>query len=86
MKDLLNKITKNFIINEGKGPTFQTWIQSLSENLESLSPRTRMDERRIELMRHQLKELKRSTQRMHNEMVRLQEEISFLQEQKNEQL
>ena len=40
MKDLLNKITKNFLINEGKAPPFQVWIQSLQDNLNSLRPKT----------------------------------------------
>ena len=55
MNQLLNKITKNFILNEGKSPTFSVWIQSLQDNLNSLRPKTTSDKRRVELMKHQLK-------------------------------
>jgi hypothetical protein len=53
MNQLLNKITKNFILNEGKSPTFSVWIQSLQDNLNSLRPKTTSDKRRVELMKHQ---------------------------------
>ena len=82
MKDLLNKITKNFLLNEGKAPPFQVWIQSLQDNLSSLRPNTVADKRRIDLMKHQLTELRRTTRRMNEQIKKLEEEIVFLQEEK----
>ena len=82
MKDLLNKITKNFLLNEGKAPPFQVWIQSLQDNLSSLRPNTLADKRRIDLMKHQLTELRRVTRRMDEQIKKLEEEIVFLQEEK----
>jgi len=84
MKDLLNKITKNFLINEGEAPPFHVWIQSLQDNLNSLRPKTVTDKRRIDLMKHQLTELRRITRRMDEQIKKLEEEINFLQESKNE--
>ena len=84
MKDLLNKITKNFLINEGNAPPFQVWIQSLQDNLSSLRPKTVRDKRRIDLMKHQLTELRRITRRMDEQIKKLEEEVNFLQENKNE--
>jgi chromosome segregation ATPase len=84
MNQLLNKITKNFILNEGKSPTFSVWIQSLQDNLNSLRPKTTSDKRRVELMKHQLTELRRITRRMDEQIKKLEEEVNFLQENKNE--
>ena len=82
MKDLLNKITKDFLLSEGKAPPFQVWIQSLQDNLSSLRPNTLADKRRIDLMKHQLTELRRVTRRMDEQIKKLEEEIVFLQEEK----
>ena len=81
----LDKLTKNFILNEGKGPTIRTWIQALAENINSLKPSTVSDKRRVELMKHQLTELKRTSRRMTEEIRSLQEELKFLQEGKNDE-
>jgi hypothetical protein len=81
----LDKLTKNFILNEGKGPTINTWIQALAENISSLKPSTVSDKRRVELMKHQLTELKRTSRRMTEELRSLQEELKFLQEGKNDE-
>jgi hypothetical protein len=81
----LDKLTKNFILNEGKGPTINTWIQALAENISSLKPTTVSDKRRVELMKHQLTELKRTSRRMTEELRSLQEELKFLQEGKNDE-
>ena len=81
----LDKLTKNFILNEGKGPTINTWIQALAENISALKPSTVSDKRRVELMKHQLTELKRTSRRMTEELRSLQEELKFLQEGKNDE-
>jgi hypothetical protein len=81
----LDKLTKNFILNEGKGPTINTWIQALAENISSLKPTTVSDKRRVELMKHKLTELKRTSRRMTEELRSLQEELKFLQEGKNDE-
>jgi chromosome segregation ATPase len=84
MKNLFDRMTKDFILNEGNTPAFQMWIQSLQENLNSLRPKTRTDQRRVEMMKHQLNELRRTTRRMNEQIKKLEEELTFLQENKNE--
>jgi hypothetical protein len=42
------------------------------------------DKRRIDLMKHQLTELRRITRRMDEQIKKLEEEVNFLQENKNE--
>lgn len=84
MKFSLHSITKSFIMNEGKGPTINTWIQALAENINALKPRSLSEERRVELMKHQLTELRRSSRRMQEQINTLTEELNFLQEGKKD--
>tara|TARA_Y100000310_G_scaffold305229_1_gene345145 strand:- start:2096 stop:2347 length:252 start_codon:yes stop_codon:yes gene_type:complete len=81
MFDRLNKITREFILNEGAAPTFQTWFQALYENLASLKPRTLSDQRRVDVMKHQLNELRRTTRQMHHKITQLEEQLQLLQEE-----
>ena len=84
MKNTLHSITKSFIMNEGKGPTINTWIQALVENINALKPRSLSEERRVELMKHQLAELRRASRRMQEQINTLTEELNFLQEGKKD--
>ena len=84
MKLNLNKITKNFILNEGKLPTIDSWIQALSENIGAFKPRTLSEERRIEVMKHQLRELRRASRRMQENLNKLEEQVTLLQEGNND--
>ena len=86
MKNNFNKNWKQFILNEGAGPDVSVWVQSLKENLGMLRPRSVKEGKRIELMKHQLSEIRRSTNRLQKEVKVLQEENQLLQEKKvNEQ-
>jgi len=81
----LNNLTKKFILSEGVAPTINSWIQALNDNIRSLNPSSVSDKRRVEVMKHQLTELKRSSRRMQEEIRFLQEQVSILEEgNKNE--
>lgn len=82
MKFSLNSLTKDFILNEGAGPTINSWIQSLSENINALKPRSLSEERRIEVMKHNLRELRRVSRRMQEQINKLEEQVNILQEEK----
>tara|TARA_R100001594_G_scaffold139802_1_gene184507 strand:+ start:58 stop:312 length:255 start_codon:yes stop_codon:yes gene_type:complete len=84
MKLNLHSLTKEFILNEGKGPTINSWIQALSENIGALKPRSLSEERRVEVMKHQLRELRRASRRMQEQITRLEEQVTVLQEGNNE--
>ena len=80
----LNKRWKQFILNEGRGPDITVWLQSLNDNLNLLRPKSVRESKRVELMKHQLKEIRRASNRLQSEVVRLEEENQLLQEEKNE--
>jgi hypothetical protein len=79
----LRSLTKKFILNEGKGPTLNSWIQALSENIISLKARSLSEERRIEVMKHNLAELRRAARRVQEKVIRLEEQVNILQEEKD---
>jgi len=82
MKFNLHSLTKSFMMNEGAGPTINSWIQSLSENINALRAHSLSEERRIEVMKHNLRELRRASRRMQEQVNRLEEQVSILQEEK----
>jgi|TARA_Y100001970_G_scaffold288085_1_gene414395 hypothetical protein len=84
MKIDLRSLTRDFIMNEGRGPTIVSWIQALSENVNALKPRSLSEERRIEVMKHNLAELRRAARRMQERIIKLEEQVNVLQEDKND--
>ncbi len=81
----LNNLTKSFMVSEGAAPTINSWIQALGDNIKSLKPSSMTDKRRLEVMKHQLTELKRTSRRMQEEINVLKEEVNFLQEGKSDE-
>ena len=85
MKIDLNSLTKNFILNEGTMPTINSWIQALSENINALKPHSLSEERRIEVMKHNLRELRRASRRMQEQVTKLEEQVNILHEEKKDE-
>tara|TARA_Y100000296_G_C5096058_1_gene217425 strand:- start:226 stop:507 length:282 start_codon:yes stop_codon:yes gene_type:complete len=86
MLDSLNKRWKQFLLNERYGPEVGVWVQSLKDNINMLRPRSVKEDKRLQLMKHQLNEIRKATNRLQREMKVLQEENQLLQEkQQNEQ-
>ena len=70
------------MLNEGSGPDISVWVQSLKESINMMRPRSVKESRRVELMKHQLNEIRKSTNRLLQEVKVLQEENQLLQEKK----
>ena len=77
----LNNRWKEFILNEGVTPDISVWVQSLRESLGMIKPRSVRESKRIELMKHQLNEIRKASNRLQRENQILQEENQILQEQ-----
>ena len=86
MRNLLNKITKNFILGEGEkpSPSLFTYIQSLSETLSNIRARTQTDARRLSIAREHLKEIKKGAKRLYEEVQLLEERLNILEESKED--
>ena len=78
----LRRMTREFLLGEGKAPSLASYIQSVSEVLESVTPRTRIDERRIEVAKANLKEGRRHTRRLQERVNVLEEQVKILEESK----
>ena len=69
------RMTREFLLGESKPPSLASYIQSVSEVLESVVPRTQRDGRKIEVAKANLKEVRRHTRR-------LEEQVKILEENK----
>ena len=78
-----NKVWKRFVLNESHGPNVGVWVQSLKDNLGLLRPHSVKESKRIELMSHQLNEIRKATNRLEREITILQEENQILQEKQH---
>ena len=84
MKQLLNNITRSFIVNEGRAePSTRSYLQSISEIINSISPKSRTDERRIEIAKSHLLEVRRSVMKLEERVQVLEEQVKVLEEEKN---
>ena len=83
-KDFFNKMTRDFIVNEGNtpSPTIFTYIQSLNETLNNMRPKTQSESQRLAIARQHLKEIKRNARRLQEQVGVLQEKLNVLEESK----
>jgi predicted nucleic acid-binding Zn-ribbon protein len=82
--DKLNSITRRFLLGESKSPSVYSRLQSLSEMLGQMSPKSQRDNRRLEMARHELREIRKNVRRMQERMEVLEEQVKVLEEGKNE--
>jgi len=76
----LNDITRKFLLNEGsqQDPTVKSRLMALEELLNNISGKSLAEVRRLEIIKEQVKEIKRDVRRL--------EEKNFILEQENKQL
>ena len=84
--DILNKMTREFILNEGqvKGPDIHSYIQSLAEILQSIKPKSLKEARRLGVARQQIKEVRKMARRLDERINTLEEQVSLLEEYKED--
>ena len=78
----LRRMTREFLMGENKAPSLASYIQSVSEVLQSITPRSRTDERRIEVATANLKEVRRHSRRLQERVNVLEEQVKVLEESK----
>ena len=71
------RMTREFLLGESKAPSLASYIQSISEVLSAVTPRSRTDERRIEMAREQLREVRRRTRRLQERVNTLEEQVKI---------
>lgn len=76
------RMTREFLLGEHKAPSLASYIQSISEVLESVTPRSRTDERRIAMAKSNLVEVRRHARRLQERVTVLEEQVQVLEESK----
>ena len=84
MINSLNRRWKEFVLNEGVTPDISVWLQSLKESMGMIRPRSMKESKRVELMSHQLNEIRKAASRLLRENQILQEENQLLQEKQHD--
>ena len=81
---LLNNISWNFIkLEESFSPSVLSYLQSLSETLNTLRPSSTSDKRRLEIAKSHLKEVKKHVNKLEEQVYSLEEKIKLLEETKD---
>lgn len=77
----LRRMTRKFIMNEGKQQVnWQALVQSIEEALSSIRTSSLRDNRRVELAKHNLKEIKRHLRKANERIDTLEEQLRILEE------
>ena len=77
-----NKMTREFLLNEGEMPDIDVYLQSLQENLRAMNPKTVSGRRRLKAAQNNLNEIRRQVKRMHTRIYTLEEQVNILEENK----
>ena len=81
----LNKITRSFLMaTEGRveRPSVFNYLQSITESLGQMRPKTVREKNRVEMIRSNLKEVRRHIRNLEKEIMVLQEQVRVLEEGK----
>jgi len=77
----LRKMAREFALNEGrKVINWQALIQSVDEALNGIRTSSLRDSRRVELAKHNLREVKKHLRRANEKIETLEEQLRILEE------
>jgi cell shape-determining protein MreC len=75
---------QKYLLNEEVERDIFMYIQALQEAISFFKPRSMKENRRLNLVRNNLREIKRHARRMENKVSVLEEKLNILEEQLNE--
>ena len=76
------RMTREFLLGESRPPSLASYLQSIAEVLDSVTPRSQRDEGRIDMAKKNLKEVRRYTRRLQERVTLLEEQVQVLEESK----
>ena len=79
----LSRMTREFLQNLDEGSTrvdIYGYIQALSETLNSISPRSQTEQRRVAVAKQHIKEIKRHARKLQEKVAILEERVTLLEE------
>ena len=75
-------MTREFLLGERQAPSLASYLQSIAEVLDLVTPRSQRDEGRIDMAKKNLKEVRRYTRRLQERVTLLEEQVHVLEESK----
>ena len=77
----LDKLTKRFLLNEGKvNPTVRAYAETVINILEQIAPRSQRECRKISVAKQHLYEIKKMNRKLEEKINLLEEQIKLLEE------
>jgi polyhydroxyalkanoate synthesis regulator phasin len=80
----LDSLTRKFFHNLGEGKSndigIREYVQALGETLNSFSPRTKTEQRRMAVAKQHLKEIKKHMRKLQERVAILEEQVTLLEE------
>jgi len=76
----LNRMTRDFLLGEAVKPSVHSYLQSISETLDAIVPRTKRDSLKLEMARSNVREVKREFRRINERLNLLEEQVKVLEE------
>jgi len=78
-----DSMTRKFLIGEGHSPpSVRSYVQSLSEILRNLNPKSQTEKRRVEIALEHVREIKRHTRKLEEKVLMLEDKLKVLEEDK----
>lgn len=84
MKPDWDKMTRDFLLGEGMSVTMESRIQTLSELLGNMKPKSATEQRRLQVAMEQIHEIKKGYKKMLEEQKAMLEQLNVLKEQAEE--
>ena len=77
------RMTRKFMLGEGHNPpSMHSYVQSLSEILKAINPRSQTEKRRIEIALEHVRGIKRHTKKLEEKVLMLEDKLKVLEEDK----
>jgi len=80
----INSDWQKYLLNEETERDIFMYIQALQESISFFKPMSMKENRRLNLAKNNLREIKRHARRMQNQVSVLEEKLNILEEQLNE--
>ena len=82
MKQLLNNITKRFLLNEQLKVDAAASVQAITDIISSVRVNNKRDSNRIQVAKEHLRSIKRHLKTLNEKVTSLEEELTLLKEEK----
>tara|TARA_Y100000034_G_scaffold71166_1_gene85834 strand:+ start:217 stop:705 length:489 start_codon:yes stop_codon:yes gene_type:complete len=71
---------RSYGLTEGEAPSLKSYLQSITEILSKLNLSSKSDQRRVEIARQHIKEVKKYTRKLEERVSVLEEQVQMLEE------